>query len=66
MALLARGAPERFNQWPIFTPPIETLGSWLERLKENTVIVIAAIVLLGPILFFMWIDRAGGINGPGK
>lgn len=29
------------------------------------VILIVLIIAL-PFLFFAWIDRAGGINGPGK
>ena len=29
-----------------------------------TFVIIFAILILLPFLFFAWIDRAGGINGP--
>jgi hypothetical protein len=29
-------------------------------------VLLALGILIAPLLFFAWIDRAGGINGPGK
>jgi hypothetical protein len=28
--------------------------------------ILGIFILLAPFLFFAWIDRAGGVNGPGK
>jgi len=28
--------------------------------------VLLVVLFLSPFLFFAWIDREGGINGPGK